>query len=165
VRQPLSDTTQTWTQQVAGRLRDHPLDTTAFRVRGPFDLTFNSVLTPGATATILVGAGSGMTAAESLLRELVQRRVALPTDAHPDVCFIWSALYISSLWGVGPPPPPPRPPPPGASSTCSVARSYHLPALTNDPSPSSYSAISHSISRQLPGATEPNDQSDVRLCV
>jgi ferredoxin-NADP reductase len=99
VRQPLSDTTQTWTQQVAGRLRDHPLDTTAFRVRGPFGTTFNSVLTPGATATILVGAGSGMTAAESLLRELVQRRVARPTDAHPDVCFIWSVPTIDDvLW-------------------------------------------------------------------
>jgi hypothetical protein len=92
VRQPLSDATQTWTQQVAGRLRDHPLDTTAFRVVGPFGTTFNCGLTPTATAIIFVGAGSGMTAAESLLRELVQRRVARPTDAHPDVCFIWSVI-------------------------------------------------------------------------
>jgi hypothetical protein len=43
-----------------------------------------------------------MTAAESLLRELVQRRVAGPTDAHPDVCFIWSVPTIDDvLWCLG----------------------------------------------------------------
>ena len=65
-------------------------------VRGPYGSTFNDAFDPKYTGVVVIGAGTGLTAALSVLRELVmRRRRSIPSPKY--VWFVWATRDTNDL--------------------------------------------------------------------
>ena len=67
-------------------------------VRGPYGSTFNSCYDPKFGGAVVIGAGTGITAAESVLRETLRRRREVSKTAVPEkFWFVWSCRCTNDL--------------------------------------------------------------------
>ena len=85
----------TWTFRLYEQVRRTKMSLTA-NVRGPYGSKFVDCFNPEFGGAVLIGAGTGLTAALSLLRETVQLRAA-GVDTPPRVWFVWSCRKVDDL--------------------------------------------------------------------
>lgn len=91
----------TWTFQLLKRLRgSRNPPNTAVRVMGPYGTAFSTCFERSNAAAVIVGAGTGLTASESVLRETVARRRLPDPAAHPPMrtWFVWSCRSVDDLY-------------------------------------------------------------------
>jgi ferredoxin-NADP reductase len=85
----------TWTSKLAQHVL-HAEKKIQARVMGPYGTSFVSCFDPSYSGCIVIGAGTGLTAAESVIRELLFRKrdgIAVPKR----VWFVWSCRCVDDL--------------------------------------------------------------------
>ena len=89
----------TWTYKLLKLVQDHkPQDELTGFVRGPYGTTFGSCYNPKFGGAIVIGAGTGITAAESVLRENIRRRKIHGASSVPRrFWFVWSCRSASDI--------------------------------------------------------------------
>jgi hypothetical protein len=94
----------TWTYKLMQKFREHAnmsVDTglaspIKARLRGPYGSPFTKCFNPKYKAAVLIGAGTGLTAALSVLKEMVYRRIH-GEDEGRYVWFVWSCRRVDDL--------------------------------------------------------------------
>jgi len=96
----------TWTYRLHNLIRDRDsvaaADCTpiAASVRGPYGSMFQCCYSDEYKATVLVGSGTGLTSALSVLKEVIERRnpkYGRPKDMSDRVWFVWSCRNVQDL--------------------------------------------------------------------
>jgi ferredoxin-NADP reductase len=85
----------TWTSKLAQHVLNANKQLTA-RVMGPYGTSFVSCFDPSYSGAIVIGAGTGLTAAESVIREILFRKrdgIEVPKR----VWFVWSCRCVDDL--------------------------------------------------------------------
>ena len=93
-------TERSWTYKVYRKLagsRAHQARDFTILVRGPYGAAFASCFDAKKGGALVIGAGTGLTAAESVLREFLHRRaIDQPTPAR--LWFVWSCANVDDLF-------------------------------------------------------------------
>jgi hypothetical protein len=87
---------ETWTYKLFKKLDvSHPY--LKAYVRGPYGAAFTSCFNPLNAGVMVIGAGTGLTAAESVVREILQRKM-LGTPVPSRLWFVWATRSIDDLF-------------------------------------------------------------------
>lgn len=87
---------ETWTYKLFKKLDvSHPY--LKAYVRGPYGAAFTSCFNPLNAGVMVIGAGTGLTAAESVVREILQRKM-LGTPVPSRLWFVWATRSVDDLF-------------------------------------------------------------------
>eukprot|EP00050_Salpingoeca_kvevrii_P001083 m.161933 g.161933 ORF g.161933 m.161933 type:complete len:1086 (+) comp10294_c0_seq1:183-3440(+) len=95
--------TQTWTYKLLSKFRLAAADSLSLhkarnipcKLRGPYGSPFSKCFNPKYPAVVVIGAGTGLTSALSVLKEMVHRRKMGRSTQH--VWFVWSCRQVDDL--------------------------------------------------------------------